>query len=267
MNKKTHKIGLIVIALTLLIGCGNANTEESNVSEVTDASEEMSTEEKANNLEESYWLRTDHRWGPSQDYGVFQVDNETPYEELITKTVDIHEFAQWFVIGKPGRGIDDVMHFMGVECLRETEAGALYSIHKVEQGGLLYIFYLNHDWYTEIRTNGIRGSVYVRERLSYSDFDSLQANVSTIEDVIKINVAEQIYLNCYNADPMFDYDETMLFTYHYLEDGIGAFLYELIDGELVFTKSLLMEDFEFPFTIESRHYPYDARILEMDWVE
>ena len=65
------------------------------------------------------------------------------------------------------------MEFIGVECLRETEAGAFYSVHEVEQGGLLYIFYNTPEWLTEITTNEIRNWYYVPKRLSSSDFDSM----------------------------------------------------------------------------------------------
>ena len=278
MSKKVRRLGLIVIALTLLVGCNSANpnsnsmedtsaVEESNTTEALNSSEEINTVEKTNSLEESYELkRSIYDVEVTQDYGIFQVNNTTPYQELITKTVDIHQFAQYFD-HSGGRGIDEVMEFIGVECLRETEAGALYSVHKVEQGGLLYIFYYNHDWEPEIRTNGIRGWFYVRERLSISDFGSLQENVSTIEDVIEINEVEQIFLNCYQADPMSCGLGTDLYTYHYLEDGIYAMRYDLIDEKLVLTDHILVEDFDIPFTRESQYSPYYARILEMDWVE
>ena len=198
---------------------------------------------------------------------MFQTDNTTPYEELITKTVDIHAFAQYFDIVGDGRGIDDVMEFIGVECLRETETGALYSVHKVEQGGLLYIFYDNQEWLTEIKTNGIKVWFYVRERVSSSDFASLQKNVSTIEDVIEIDEVDQIFLNCYRADPEYQYDGKHLYTVHYLEDGIYLILYELIGGELIFTDDYFADNFDLPIQTESRYHPYYAQVLEMDMVE
>ena len=262
MNKKMQKLGLLAIVLTLLVGCTNANPDTGNL-EDTSTTEEIGITEKTHPLEKRYEVNYD--FGAievTKDYGVFQVDNTTPYEELITKTVDIHEFAQYF---EPNcaRGIDKVMEFIGVECLRQTERGALYSVHKVEQGGLLYIFYTNYDWETEIRTNSVKAWFYVRERLSSADFSSLQKNVSTIKDVIEIDAVEQIYLNCYRAYP----DGTNLYTVHYLEDGIYCILYELIDGELIFTDDYLADDFDVPFAVESRYYPYFAQVLEMDWVE
>ena len=220
-----------------------------------------------NPLEKRYELKINDDIEITQDYGVFQTDNTTPYEELITKTVDIHAFAQYFDITGNGRGIDDVMEFIGVECLRETETGALYSVHKVEQGGLLYIFYSNYDWKTEIRTNDVKTWFYVRERLSSADFSSLEKNVSTIQDVIEIDAVEQIYLNCYRADPEYQYDGKHLHTVHYLEDGIYLILYELIGGELIFTDDYFADNFDLPIQTESRYHPYYAQVLEMDMVE
>lgn len=257
--KRIYKLGLIAIGLTLLVGCTNVKPD-------VDGSEDTSSIEKANPLEEKYELKFWDDIEITQDYGVFQVDNTTPYEELITKTVDIHQFVQYF---EPiyGGDIEKVMEFIGVECLRQTETGALYSVHKVEQGGLLYIFYDNKAWQTEIRTNDVRVWFYVRERLSTADFASLQKNVSTIKDVIEIDVAEQIYLNCYRADPMFQLDGKNLHSVHYLEDGIYTILYELIDGELIFTDEFFEDDFEVSFSTESRYEPYYAQVLEMDMVE
>ena len=220
-----------------------------------------------NPLEKRYEMKINDDIEITQDYGVFQTDNTTPYEELITKTVDIHAFAQNFDITGDRRGIDDVMEFIGVECLRETEAGALYSVHKVEQGGLLYIFYDNQEWLTEIKTNGIKVWFYVRERVSSTDFASLQKNVSTIEDVIEIDEVDQIFLNCYRADPEYQYHGTTLVTCHYLEDGLYAIQYDLIGGELIFTDDYFADNFDVPFQTESRYHPYYAQVLEMDMVE
>ena len=261
MNKNVHILGLMAIISMLLMGCANTNPD-------LDILEDTSIAEKANPLEERYELKIHDDIEITQDYGVFQADNTTPYEELITKTVDIHEFAQNFEYRGSGRGIDDVMEFIGVECLRETE-NAIYSVHKVEQGGLLYIFYHKEPWRTEITDNGILIWFYVRERLSFSDFDYLEENVTTIEEAIQFNEAEQIYLNCYKADSTFQYDPTgsYLYTEHYLEDGILCTKYDLIDGELVFSQHALIDDFDWSCFVGARAYPYEVRILDMDWVE
>lgn len=261
MNKNVRILGLITIISMLLIGCTNVNPN-------LDTLEDTSTIEKANSLEESYELKIYDDIEITQDYGVFQADNTTPYEELITKNVDIHTFVQNFDMFGTGRGIDDVMEFIGVECLRETE-NAIYSVHKVEQGGLLYIFYRNDPWRTEITDNGILRWYYVRERLSFSDFDYLEENVTTIEESIQFNEVEQIFLNCYKADPTFQCEPTgsFLYTELYLEDGILGIKYDLVDGELVVSQYGIIEDYDMSGYVASRSYPYDAKILDRDWAE
>ena len=230
------------------------------------SSEEIDTVEKTNSLEESYELkRSIYDVEVTQDYGIFQVDNTTPYQELITKAVDIHQFAQYFD-HSGGRGIDEVMEFIGVECLRETEAGALYSVHKVEQGGLLYIFYHNDDLEAEIRTNEIRQWFYVPKRIKYTEISKLKGKGATIEDVIKIDKADQIFLNCYQADPTYQGEEGVLTTYHFCEDGILETTYYWIHGEFVCAPSTMPNYFLSDIKI-SNYDIYDTRILAMDWVE
>ena len=270
LNYKKPAFWIIIVAIiasSIAAVCfltDPVSEKDTSALEESDATEQTNTD---NPLEKRYELKINDDIEITQDYGVFQTDNTTPYEELITKTVDIHAFAQYFDIVGDGRGIDDVMEFIGVECLRETETGALYSVHKVEQGGLLYIFYDNQEWLTEIKTNGIKVWFYVRERVSSSDFASLQKNVSTIEDVIEIDEVDQIFLNCYRADPEYQYDGKHLYTVHYLEDGIYLILYELIGGELIFTDDYFADNFDLPIQTESRYYPYYAQVLEMDMVE
>ena len=260
MITRLLKLGVMAIVLTLLVGCASSERD-------LDTTEQTRTSEKANSLEENYELnfRLDEM-GTTQDYGVYKADNTTPYEELITKTVDIHAFAQNFNAYGSRRGINDVMEFMGVECLRETE-NAIYSVHKVEQGGLLYIFYSKETWRTEITDNEILLWFYVRERLSFSDFDYLEKNVTTIQDSICQTEIEQIYLNCYRADPTYEWHDGSLCVGFYLEDGILATLYEPKDGELVLSEYYFQEGHDMSGHTGGRAYPYEGRILDMDWVE
>ncbi len=188
------------------------------------------------------------------------VANTTDYDKLITKKVDIHTFAQRY---EPygDRTMYDVAENVGIECLRKINNNALYSVHKVKQGGLLYVFY-NYGL-------GHNGSIirwfYVRQRLSFSDFENLTKDKSTIDDVIKINESEQIYLNIYRAHPETWVPEETLYTTHYLEDGILDVGYKLVDGKLIFSDIYLTENFDLRDLTDSRTYSYDAHILDIDW--
>ena len=260
MNKRAQRLGLIAMVLTLLVGCAN-------VSPNSGASEESETSEKTVSLEANYEMKTSEEIEITQDYS-FQIDNKTPYQELLTKTVDIHTFAQTFDMYGTGRGIDDVMEVIGVECLRKTSGGALYSIHKVEQGGLLYIFYNYEDKSAEIKTNEIRHWFYVMKRQSSAEIMDLKGKGATIEDVIKINGAEQIYLNCYSADPKIQSgEEGVLTTYHYFTDGILELRYYYIQGELVCVPYHLEINFGLRDRKDEESSPYKALIYGMDWVE
>ena len=108
-------------------------------------------------------------------------DNATPYQELLTKEIDIHSFMENYCLRDPyGSGeIEDIAADIGIECLRETEAGALYSIHKVKQGGLLYVFYMNSPKYPEYHS--IIRWFYVRGRASSKARSNSAASSHTME--------------------------------------------------------------------------------------
>lgn len=236
MINGAHRIITVLLVFILLVGCSNSN-----------------------NLEKDYvidYYSATTLYGNLED---FEIDNTTPYEELITKEVDIHTFAQRY---EPygNRTIYDVAENLGIECLRKIDGGAFYSVHRVKQGGLLYVFYNYNIGYE----GNINRWFYVRERLSFSDFQNLIKNKDSIDDVIKVNESEQIYLNIYNAHPG-DWEKEMLYTMHYLEDGIMDVSYQLVDGKLIFSDMHLTEDFNCPDLDSPRQYPYDAHILDIDW--
>ncbi len=238
------------------------------------------------------------------------VDNTTPYEELITKEVDIHEFAQDYTshydIYGSGR-IDEIDAAFGVECLRETDAGALYSVHKVKQGGLLYIFYQNYTPHQPVTDTPIRRWFYVRDRLSSEDFKQYKLYKSTMDDMMKTDISLQIFKNLFfshiAAEPgawrndfadMTDeeieqrkqelkesgewkqykkyWDTALSMDYLfevwlYLEDGIYTLGFGHRDGELIYLVNELETDFDLKDPLAGGSYPYDAHILDMDWVK
>lgn len=240
MIHRVHRITVVLLVLILLVGCTHSDT-----------------------LEMNYVIEYDAPTVTKENCEDLKIDNTTPYEELITKTVDIHTFAQRYdPYGK--RNINDVKEYVGIECLRNTDEGALYSVHKVKQGGLLYVFYDNYDLSKNLANKSIIRWFYVRERLSFSDFENLTEGIDTIDDVIKINQSEQIFLNIYRSYPNF-IGEEVLYTNHYLKDGILDIKYKLIDGKLIFFDKQLTENFDCPDLDASIYRPYNARVLDIDW--
>ncbi len=243
MKCGAQKIGLIVAMLILFVGCSPRNS-----------------------LVASYTLDYGGLHPDHKDNPVFTVDNITSYKELITTTVDIHTFAEQFDICG-GKCINDVMEQFGIECLRLTDKGALYSVHKVKQGGLLYVFYSNYEWDGEIANNQVIRWFYERERFSFEDIADIIGPSTTIQKVAEVLETEQVFLNVYQADPD-NYQWMPGFqTHHYLADGILEIVYAEKDGEMVLLTHHLTEDFNLRDIKAAKHDPYDAHILEMDWVE
>lgn len=206
------------------------------------------------------------------------VDNETPWEQLITKEVDIHEFGEFMAVNGGHNAVfnmsDFAVHFP-IECLRQMTETTRYTIYKVKQGGLIFIFYNLYDP-DDLNTAYIRGWCYLRELFSWADFQSLTEEESTIDDLIAIDKDAQLHENIAithtawlknkwnnNDDEVFT---GYIYAYYYLKDGIGCFEFEEKNGEFRLTDMEFYEDFELPCN-ESRYVPCYAHLLDIDRID
>ena len=198
-------------------------------------------------------------------------NNDIPYEQLITRAVDIEEFVDKFYIYplsmNLGYYLPDIYTSIGIECLRETEEGAIYSVHKVVQGGLLYIFYARipgsryvkvADWY------------YVQKRLSHKDFQSLGKG-STLQEVVSIDPAARIYEKVYQNDSFtFDISDAGLSSFHFLTDGVLKIHYKKqvdeVGEKYIGIDKKIFVDFDNIQSIQpgERIHSLNGRILPMD---
>ena len=201
-------------------------------------------------------------------------NNELPYQQLITKTIDIEEFVKNFYIyplsTNSGYYFPDVYRSIGIECLRETKLGALYSVHKISQGGLLYIFYARIDYSAYVK---VTGWYYVKNKLSSSDFESIKKG-SALSDVIAINSAAQIYENIYNSESfLFNLKGVGLDTYHFLTDGIlkihFANMNQAAEGGQLRVEKKIFANFDDIKSIQSgeKICSIDGHILPMDMID
>lgn len=248
--KRLLWVGMVLVILLSLSGCGSRSLVMDYVDlEPTKAPENLTNAEI---LE--------------------RVDNDTPYEELLTKTIDIHEFAQKYEVSASTHGFDlaDVATDMGIECLRLTPEGALYSVHRVSQGGLLYIFYANFtEWYREDPSieeyyRYIVYWFYVQKPLSYEDFSSIREG-STFEDVKRIDPTAQIYKNIYEQDPVFFDTSGGHGSIHYMTDGILIIVMKTQDGKTEVIGTEYIADYQtLRLQMTPRAYPYFGKILDQD---
>ena len=187
------------------------------------------------------------------------VDNE----KLIADTkseCDIHHFIEKYCLIDPyGEGnLEEIAADIGIDFLRETEAAALYSVHKIQQGGLLYIFYAN---FPDSDYHYIVHWYYVQENLSSKDFEKIEEG-SSLSDVKKIDPTTQIFENIFEADRE-SWEIGYPITWHYLTDGILEIYYTCENGKIRAMGKRFFDDFRVTQNASVGYY-YDGRVLPID---
>ena len=183
-----------------------------------------------------------------------RIDNNKPYNDIITETVDIESFTN-YIKNNPYNSIKEFDEKFNIECLRKVNNRkvSLYSVHKTENNGLIYVFfgslYRMYGWY------------YVEKPLKYKDFKSIKKGISTIEDVEKIDSAATIYKNLFN-----DSNGSINHAEHYLNNGILLVSYKKENGkfivdEMEYSKKFMSEQVGF-----EDGSGFEAKILDMDFI-
>lgn len=204
-----------------------------------------------------------------------RIKNKKPYDELITKTADIYEFMKKYsanpFVPEKFPSIKELDEDIGIECIRKSKAGNYYSVHKLKQGGLLYIFYVKmrkddgylrmYNWYV------------VQKSLSYSDFASI-CEGSLYEDVEKIDPIAAFY-----KQRAYDYDYKYMdnpsdrkaynfYSEHYLSDGIITIEYWYKDSKWSVSRSINRNGNFKIYHINAGSSPeYDGKILKIDAIQ
>ena len=197
-----------------------------------------------------------------------RINNDLSKEQLIKKTLDIDFFIQKYCKnpyatfrGNPP-SIAQVEADFGIECIRKTDAGTLYSMHKVNQGGFLYIFYKTRISDGKKEYEEIYNWIYVKKNLSYKDFTSIKEGTS-VEDVEAIDPVTTVYKN-----RMYNYDtnekKPISYSMHYLKDGILTIFYTYKDGKYKVGSQEFKKDFQFDKYFYSAMQPYDGHVLPKD---
>ena len=145
-------------------------------------------------------------------------DNDTPYDELITREYARAELVELH----RERRLVNVDNEINIECLRKADENWsedwYYSIFKAEEGGMFVTVYESYPTFE----NGafIQQAYWYFEKVPYSsDFDKLTPGVSNVNDVIEIS-PNGIYT-------MFGYPPRPLppFSRHNTIDGYSVMVY------------------------------------------
>ena len=262
MKKQTFKLLMISVLLVSLCGCKSTEPVKA---------EDLITTEKYVKSIYGNPPRVDIDTSGVGDLAAI-INNKDSYKKLAKTEVDIHKFAEKYGANSGYYGnshIQEVADDIGIECLRYIEDGALYSVHKVKQGGLIYIFYHTHIYEETKNIDNIWMNewFYVTKKLSSSDFQKIEIGKSTIKDIMKIDPGEQIWENIFYSNIEMFADYHGMISWHYLQDGIFYIQYKYVDGEIVVDYMHLEETFNLDDTSLSIYQPYDAHILDMDWIK
>ncbi len=186
------------------------------------------------------------------------IDNRTPVEPS-EEAIDIHFVVEKYLLNSQNVHLSDIAAGIGIDTLRETEAGALYSVHPVKQGGRLFIFYVNEE------NNSLMQWFYVNKSVSYKDFEMIQEGVS-IDDVKRVDPAAQIFENIYNANEDWQKDGYAM-SWHYLSDGILELGYKMENNKLIVLSKQFSGDFEVHRYNADKSPIYDGHILPIDRID
>ena len=271
------RISLLTACILFLLFCAGCRSKadelkrELHLPTTTDSSSAAGTSPSGTSGEE-----TASTTAPTADPSVPQlpaditewVDNETPWQELITVSYDINGMIEQLFL-------EPYLHFttesitvaelhavFPIQCVRENEDGFVYFVYQIEQGGLLYVF-LSPDLERGPPTT-LRNWFYVDENRSYADFSSLEEG-DTLENVKKIDPTVQIYEN------MMDVDQNLVAnmgagSYHYLTDGILCIGYMYEEGEYRIYVTEYVEDYRM-WSNRSMGYDVTGPVLPIDRVE
>ena len=247
---KKHLLPVLSLLLTIVLllsfpGCGTTPPQESiSVPEVT--------EEQERDL-------------------LAKADNTTAYDELIKgyPVIDIDEFVERFDPEPQRYSIGSVRLYQiasayGVPCLRKIDDPGYYSVHRVKQGGLLYIFYEEDrehqvsckQWFT------------VQKPVSRADFDYLKEG-TRLSKIVKTDPAAAVFARMAKKQLKESKDDPAPFftSWHYLTDGVMICTYKKKWYGYVIDQVLIGDYSAFKgFTVKERSTPYNGEILSIDRV-
>lgn len=247
-RKKRSGIALILAGVLMLVSCNGSDGKNASVAASSQSGTALLEKETAI---------------------LKKVNNSDKYDQLITNRIDINFFVQTFdsdplnLFHGNSIHISQVADTIGLQCLRQKSDGTLYSVHQVKQGGLLYIFYNQHDTDDPyVKKTVVRNWYYVKKDLQYEDFSAINIG-DNMKKVQSIDPATSVYINRLNdyGDPSI----SSISTFHYLKDGILYFYYEKSNHNTYTIHDIKFDPNFYALTYcESREELIDGEVFPMD---
>jgi len=268
--KKIAIFGMILTMLTISsCGSGSSSIESmsNDFSTSVTSTEKSETEYSISDIEKSEISKRE-----SQVSAVLSKAETQDYDTLIKRSYPLSAFLErgWFFrlynpVYSYQINLPDVEEDFPVECLRRTGDSTAYTIYKTDEGGMVYMFYVNRysNW-------TLYRMVYLETELSHQDFLKLKVGDS-IEDVEKIDSGLRSMRNVIKSLPN-THEIVWLSSYvHLLRDGNIVIQYTEADDKSMRIENITFhEDFKHivnEFDIFNRIDYDDYTILPQDYPE
>ena len=176
-------IYIILLGVAVMGNTGCSNESDALISAVDNPSEIMHTVES-----KIPWNAPPLENAPSEEIILEKLNNTTSVHELVTTT-----YPKETLLGYYTRYICmvNVDIECKIECIREIGKDRYYTVHKSDDGGILYsLFSRSKDGFLKVgsdNTNTILTNWYVSREVRKSDFENLKVNFSTVNDVKQID--------------------------------------------------------------------------------
>ena len=142
----------------------------------------------------SPWNAPPFEGAPPEEIVLARIDNTASAHNLISQIYSKETLLRYY--SSPFYSSNTCMVNVDVdckiECIRKADEDRYYTIHKSDDGGLLYLFFTRgKDGFLEVGGDTNRDTVltnwYVSDEVRKSDFEKLILNSSTLSDVKKLD--------------------------------------------------------------------------------
>lgn len=149
--------------------------------------------------------QTDNDLGSAEFFAKNRIENTKSLSDILTVEYAIEDLVDFFGGASSnestfsGTSILDIRiatanEKFPIECLRQTDSGSLYSVYKVKEGGLYYVFWADiFDNTIDVKDTIVDWAVYFTAylptsiKLTQNDFNSIIPNSSTAAEVAFID--------------------------------------------------------------------------------
>ena len=255
--KNSLKSFVLVLAFILLVSCTPQEGEPQSQTDHTPSKTTITTETM------SYIVSENNNVEDKTVKSIVTIDNTTPLSKLLTDSYTLEEINNdifFYVYSSDQRSYiktySEIKETMRTNFMRKTSEDSYYTVYKISEDGLLYLFYtpFGHDDFA------YNGAVYITRENSLNDF-------SKIKKGTKIGTVEEIEPAITSLMKMETDDSTGFFVVIVAKDGVVALVFEKKNGEFYVNLKEVSSDFNLDYSKLHGNRIINYEILQQDYPE